>query len=220
MTEPILYSFRRCPYAIRARMALVSANISIELRELLLKDKPAHMLHVSPKGTVPVLISADGTVIDESLDVMLWALRQSDPDHWLRDEAASMTWIRLNDDQFKPLLDAYKYADRHPHLTPEQHRDNTLPYLEKIQQTLQQSRCLTGDHIRLADVALMPFIRQYAMVDKNWFDQQPWPAVQRWLADLLEHPCFTRAMPKFKLFNSGHRYRFPEGSVIQPLSAD
>ena len=198
-------------------MALVSANISTELRELLLKDKPTHMLKVSPKGTVPVLITAEGQVIDESLDVMLWALRQSDPDQWLLNEAVSMDWICRCDTQFKPLLDAYKYADRHPELTPEQHRKNTLPFLTHMQQTLQKSACLTGDQLRLADVALMPFIRQYAMVDKNWFDHQPWPAVQQWLSDLLKHPCFTRAMPKFKLFNNGHRYRFPEGSAIETL---
>jgi glutathione S-transferase len=201
-------------------MALVSAGITTELRELLLKDKPAHMLEISPKGTVPVLLTAEGILLDESLDVMLWALRQSDPHSWLLDEPASMEWISINDDQFKPLLDAYKYADRHPPLTLEEHRENTLHHLDTLNQQLQDTPWLLGDCMRLADAALMPFIRQYAMVDKNWFDQQPWPGVQRWLSVLLEHPCFTRSMPQFKLYNSGHRYWFPEGSDTGQVTFD
>ena len=195
-------------------MALVYTNTSVQLRELLLKDKPAHMLKASPKGTVPVLITTGGTVIDESLDVMHWALDQSDPDGWLLQQADSQPWIAHNDQVFKPLLDAYKYADRHPQLTPARHRDNTLPHLLRLNQQLQQTHWLLGDQIRLADIALMPFIRQYAMVDKPWFDAQNWPGLQRWLAELLAHPWFIGAMPKFKLFNDGFRYRFPEGTRI------
>ena len=152
---------------MRARMALVSPGINTELRELLLKDKPKQMLQVSPKGTVPVLITAGGTVVDESIDIMLWALRQSDPDQWLLEQSESMTWISLNDERFKPLLDAYKYADRHPALTPEQHRHTTLPHLQQMNQTLEQSPWLLGDHIHLAAVALIPFIRKYTMLAPN-----------------------------------------------------
>jgi glutathione S-transferase len=195
-------------------MALVYANISCELRELILKDKPQHMLDISPKGTVPVLLTSTGQVIDESVEVMNWALSQHDPDQWLADQASSHSWIFANDHQFKPLLDAYKYADRHPQLSPEEHRNNTLAHLQKLEHKLSQSDWLLGKHIRLADIALMPFIRQYAWVDKDWFDQQPWPHLQNWLKRLLESRWFQSSMPKFNRWNDGYSYRFPEGQLL------
>ncbi len=195
-------------------MALVQANIHCELRELLLRDKPADMLKHSPKGTVPVLITTSGQVIDESLDVMRWALQQRDPEQWLAQLDASLAWITEYDQNFKGLLDRYKYSDRHPELTPEAHRARTLPHLERLEQRLCDRRFLLGDERRLADVALFPFIRQYAMVDRPWFDQLPLPQVQQWLAEFLQHPVFLQAMPNFKLFNDGHRYHFPNGQAI------
>jgi len=209
MTKPILYSFRRCPYAIRARMALSYAGIQCELRELILKDKPQNMLQHSPKGTVPVLVTGEGMVIDESLQVMQWALGQNDPNNWLRNSNASEILIQQNDHNFKPLLDRYKYADRHPELSERQHRELTLPFIESLNEALKQHQFVLSDRICLADIALFPFVRQYAYVDINWFDQLPYEKLQNWLAYLLDSPLFTQVMEKYKLYNQGFSYAFP-----------
>lgn len=218
MTEHILYSFRRCPYAIRARMALAYANIQCQLRELLLKDKPADMLKHSPKGTVPVLITAKGVVIEESLQIMLWALEQHDPGCWLENLEKSIQLIQNNDLNFKPLLDGYKYADRHPQLSEQEHRSLTLPWIEKLNQLLQQNEFLIGPKIRLADMALFPFIRQYALVNQAWFKQLPYPELKKWLNKLLNSGLFQSIMPKFKLFNDGYSYQFPSGIPNKPAA--
>ncbi|MCB1584511.1 MAG: glutathione S-transferase [Marinicella sp.] len=215
MTEHILYTFRRCPYAIRARMALAYAGINMELRELMLKDKPTDMLKHSPKGTVPVVITNKGKVIDESLDVMLWALAHNDSDDWLQELNTSTELIKINDHQFKPLLDKYKYADRHPELTEEQHRDNTLDFIAKLDALLQQNQFLVSDTTGLADIAIFPFIRQYAFVNKSWFDQLPYQHLQRWLNHFLASELFAQIMPKFNLYNDGFRYHFPDNQLIE-----
>ena len=209
MTEHILYSFRRCPYAIRARMALAYANVQCELRELILRDKPADMLKHSPKGTVPVLITADGKVVDESLAVMLWALEKNDPNNWRHNLATDLEIIELNDRVFKPLLDRYKYADRHPELSEQQHRELTLPYIKNLNESLIEHNFLTADHIGLADIALFPFIRQYAWVNKAWFDQLPLSQLQQWLDYFLNSSLFHQVMKKYQPFNQGHSYSFP-----------
>ena len=214
MTEHILYTFRRCPYAIRARMALAYAEIKFELRELLLRDKPADMLKKSPKGTVPVLILKEGRVIDESLDVMLWALEQHDPENWLNDKRYSLALIEEYDKNFKPLLDRYKYADRHPDMSPEQHRELTLPYIESLNKHLSKTKYLVSDQISLADVALFPFVRQYAFVDKNWFDQLSFQNLQKWLKHFLDSKLFQQVMLKYKLFNDGFSYNFQNSEQI------
>lgn len=195
-------------------MALACAGINCELRELLLRDKPEDMLKHSPKGTVPVLITATGQVIDESLDVMLWALQQHDPHNWLAALDCSLPLIHSHDGDFKPLLDRYKYADRHPQLTPAEHQQMTLPFIEALNLRLSRHQYLINDQVSLADVALFPFIRQYAMVDKNWFDQSPYGYLQRWLQWWLDNELFTAVMPKCALFNDGFRYHFP---AYQPL---
>lgn len=215
MSKHILYTFRRCPYAIRARMALAYANITCELRELILKDKPQDMLKQSPKGTVPVLITADGTVINESLDVMQWALQQNDPEHWLTDQANSLHLIQNFDKNFKPLLDRYKYADRHPDLSESEHREATLDMITSLDQRLNQNKYLLDQQQRFADVAIFPFIRQYAFVDKAWFDQMPFVHLQKWLENQLKHPLFLKVMPKYKLYNDGFSYSFPDGQTLQ-----
>lgn len=209
MTEHTLYSFRRCPYAIRARMALAYANVQCELRELILRDKPADMLKHSPKGTVPVLITADGKVVDESLAVMLWALEKNDPNNWRHNLATDLEIIELNDRVFKPLLDRYKYADRHPELSEQQHRELTLPYIKSLNESLIEHNFLTADHIGLADIALFPFIRQYAWVNKAWFDQLPLSQLQQWLDYFLNSSLFHQVMKKYQPFNQGHSYSFP-----------
>lgn len=195
-------------------MALAYAGIELELREILLRDKPQDMLNHSPKGTVPVLITADGQVIDESLDVMLWAVEQNDTDKWLKQLDNSLELIQINDQQFKPLLDRYKYADRHPELTEEQHRTLTVPFIEALNQRLQQQEHLIGANISLADVAIFPFIRQYAFVNKNWFDQQPYSRLQQWLDNLLTSYLFKQVMPKYKLYNDGYCYQFPGSKTL------
>ncbi len=217
MTEHILYSFRRCPYAIRARMALAYAGVTCELRELLLRDKPADMLRHSPKGTVPVLITKSGQVIDESLDVMLWALEQHDPENWLLDATHSTQLIAQIEHEFKPLLDRYKYADRHPEMSEIEHREKTLPQLKALESLLKENDFLIRNSISLADVAIFPFIRQHAFVDKGWFDQQPLPHLQQWLHRFLESSLFSHVMHKFKLYNDGFRYHFPVNDVVKPL---
>jgi len=209
MTEHILYSFRRCPYAIRARMALAYTNIHCELRELMLKDKPADMLKHSAKGTVPVLITDTGQVIDESLDVMLWALAQHDPDDWLHKQSKSLELIYTNDQIFKPLLDRYKYADRHPELNESEHRALTLPYVESLNKSLKDHQFLTGKQVALADIALFPFIRQYALVNKEWFDLLTLTHLQQWLDYFLNSPLFNQVMKKYQLYNQGFSNTFP-----------
>jgi glutathione S-transferase len=196
----ILYTFRRCPYAIRARMAIFTAGIEVELREVSLKNKPQDMLDVSRKGTVPVL--CDGTkVIDESLDIMLWALAINDPDQWCSrysetQKATAMQLIDENDNDFKNWLDKYKYADRHPELEPEYYRHQGTNFLAKLDNNLQKQRHLITSAITMADIAIFPFVRQFSMVDREWFDQCDFKALRIWLDKLLEMPVFKLVMAK------------------------
>jgi len=190
-------------------MALAQAKINCELRELMLRDKPAAMLKHSAKGTVPVLITASNQVIDESLDVMLWALQQNDPNDWLHNLEISLQLIEKNDLEFKPLLDRYKYADRHPEMTESQHRELTLPHIKALNELLACSEFLQSNQISLADIALFPFIRQYAFVNKIWFDQLPYTALKKWLQHFLDASLFKNIMPKCQLYNDGFSYQFP-----------
>jgi glutathione S-transferase len=204
---PVLYSFRRCPYAIRARMALRYAGVPVAIHEVALRDKPAALLAASPKGTVPVLVTPHGEVIEQSLDIMHWALRQSDPDGWLRTGPTDATrrWIALNDDTFKPLLDCYKYAGRHPDLTPAEHRSRALAaMIEPMDAQLQQTKWLEGPQLSVADAALFPFVRQFASVDKCWFDALPLPALQNWLSVWLASPLFNGLMEKVPAQTPAH----------------
>lgn len=191
MTEPVLYSFRRCPYAMRARMALIASGIACEIREVKLRDKPPEMLAASPKGTVPVLVLPDGTVIDESIDIMRWALGQNDPEDWLAGDSKGL--IATNDGAFKHHLDRYKYADRHD-ADPVVHRAAGLAILRDLEARLERNAYLCGERRTLADIAIMPFVRQFAETDRGWFDAQALPRVQRWLADLRASVLFETAM--------------------------
>ena len=200
MPLPVLYSFRRCPYAIRARMALFNSDIKIEIREVSLKNKPQAMLDLSKKGTVPVLFF-DDQIIDESLDIMLWALANNDPDNWCSqysetEKKHAMQLIRQNDEEFKVWLDKYKYADRHPEFSQEYYRQNCENFLQILETTLQSNTYLMSENITLADIATFPFIRQFAMVDKSWFDHCSYPAVRHWLNSFLDSALFIRVMAK------------------------
>jgi glutathione S-transferase len=201
MTEPILYSFRRCPYAMRARMALIASGIACEIREVKLRDKPPEMLAASPKGTVPVLVLPDGTVIDESIDIMHWALARHDPEDWLAGDEVAL--IATNDGAFKHHLDRYKYADRHD-TDPAQHRAAGLAILRDLEARLTAGY-LCGARRALADIAIMPFVRQFAETDRAWFDAQPVPRLQRWLATLRASALFAEAMVRRETWRANTR---------------
>ncbi len=208
MKLPILYSFRRCPYAIRARMTLLYAGRPVELREVILRDKPVEMLEISPKATVPVL-QLKNKILEESLDIMNWALNIADPDDWRRSSSVSLqaeiaVLIDSNDHQFKPLLDQYKYADRYPAQTPQAHQQAASEFPKQLDQRLKAQRFLLDDKLSLADIALFPFIRQFAFVNKDWFDQAPWPNLQRWLQMLLDDPLFSVTMAKHPQWKPGN----------------
>ena len=200
-----LYSFRRCPYAMRARLGLLFAGLQVELREIILKNKPAQMLAISPKGTVPVLQLLDGTVIAESGEIMLWALEQHDP-HGLLDAQLlpqAKALIEQNDNEFKHWLDRYKYADRHPEMTQLEYRQRGEAFLQLLEQLLTKNTYLLGNSASIADIGIMPFVRQFAHVDRDVFYSLPYPHLQRWLQDWLEHPIFVQAMSKFQVWQEG-----------------
>ena len=200
---PVLYSFRRCPYAMRARLALHVGGIAYEHREVVLKNKPAHMLSLSPKGTVPVLWlpeAAEGRVLEQSLDIMLWALRQRDPLGWLPASDAAMAealaLIAHNDGPFKQQLDRYKYPNRSGLDSGAADRDKAAVWLHSLDARLRAQPFLTGEHFGLADAAVAPFVRQYAHTDPIWFAAQLWPALAKWLEDFEASALFAAIMHK------------------------
>ncbi len=197
---PVLYSFRRCPYAIRARMALWAAGIAVELREVKLAAKPPELIAASPKATVPVLVLADGTVIDESLAIMRWALAQNDPEGWLGGDDPAL--IAINDGPFKHHLDRAKYPGRYEEEGTD-HRAAGLALLALFEARLEHAPYLCGPNRGLADIAIVPFIRQFAAIDPAWFAQQPLPRVQGWLEALAGSDLFAAIMPKFAPWQEG-----------------
>jgi len=202
--HPILYSFRRCPYAMRARMALHYAGVQCEVREVDLRHKPSTMLDISPKGTVPALQLPDGRVIDESLDIIRWALDQSDPAGWSRpDHKAMQLLIDQNDGHFKCHLDRYKYADRYGDRDGKTHFRQACDFLAGLEQRLAQTVFLFGDTASLADVALFPFVRQFAAVDRAAFVALPMPHLQQWLSGWLNDAWFTSIMVKQQPWQAG-----------------
>lgn len=205
---PILYSFRRCPYAMRARLALAASGQRVELREVALRDKPAELLDASPKATVPVLVLPDGAVIEESLDVMRWALAISDPEGWWPDDPGERaridTLIAVNDGAFKAALDRYKYPDRYAGETIDRSAQRAIAaaILSGHDERLA-SGWLVGGRPTLADVALLPFVRQFAHVDRDWFDAQPWPNLIGWLDRFLQSARFAAIMGKYRPWRPG-----------------
>lgn len=200
MTDHVLYSFRRCPYAMRGRLALALSGIQYELREVRLSDKPTALLSASPKGTVPVLATADGAVIEESLAIMRWALEIQDPEGWLtRDDPAL---IATNDDMFKHHLDRYKYPDRYGS-EPDSHRESGLHFLRVLDARIAVAGQLCGPERGLADAAIVPFVRQFAEVDRTWFEAQPLPCLKAWLANHLASDLFGRIMHRTAPWSPG-----------------
>ena len=200
---PILYSFRRCPYAMRARMAIHISDQRCELREVLLRDKPPSMLQYSAKGTVPVLILQDGKVIDESLDVIDWALNLNDPDDWQRskDKEKTKELIKINDGEFKYHLDRYKYSKRYDNEDPEFHRKKCLKFIESVNNELNNSKYIFDDNISYADIVLLPFIRQFRIADIEWFDSLPYDNLKKWLSSFLDSSLLNSIMKKLSLIH-------------------
>lgn len=204
---PILYSFRRCPYAMRARLALDYSAVVVEHREILLKNKPAAMLAASPKGTVPVLVLDEDRVIDESRDLMMWALKSADPQGWyferpVAEQHTIESWINRNDDEFKPWLDKYKYSVGYPEHSETYYRQQAEAFIADLDRTLTVHRYLLGPEETLADNALFPFVRQFAHVDKAWFDASQYDAVKAWLNSFLTGDRFVRIMQKYPLWQT------------------
>lgn len=203
---PILYSFRRCPYAMRARLALLASGIRCEMREIALSQKPDSMLAVSPKGTVPVLVLKD-KVLEESLDIMHWAMAQSDPQCWSTagqsNDAQAQAWVRSCDDEFKKNLDRYKYPNRYALSDGLAHRDMGAQFLLKLNAQLEKTPYLMGGDWCWVDAAIAPFVRQFARTDRDWFDAQAWSALKVWLENFEQSPAYLEVMHKFKVWHQG-----------------
>ena len=199
---PVLYSFRRCPYAMRARLAIITSGVQVELREIRLRDKAPEFLAISPKGTVPVLVTQTG-VIEESLDVMLWALEQADPEHWLHMPEKGYDWISRGDGPFKQALDHTKYAVRFPDLNHTQELGHATEFLQDLNDQIAGFDWMFGANCTFADMALLPFVRQFANIDRIWFNQKNWPHLHRWLDKFLATDRFTEIMLQYERWHTG-----------------
>ena len=204
---PVLYSFRRCPYAMRARLAIAVSGQKCALREVVLRNKPPEMIKASPKGTVPVVLLPNGQVLEESLEIMYWALSRNDPDGWLdplaqgREEIDAL--IAENDGPFKKDLDRYKYPTRYNVLSPLHYRGQGEKFIKKLNTRLTGSPYLFGDSFTFADAAILPFIRQFANNDRKWFDSVQLSAVQNWLQSILDSDRFLKVMQKYPVWETG-----------------
>ena len=204
MSIPILYSFRRCPYCMRAHMALKQTGIKIELREVKLSDMPEDALSKSPEATVPILVLPDGTVFTESWDIVKWSLTQNDSGKWLGDNNVhsldAEILIDTNDFSFKEDLDHYKYADRFPEHKQEHYRKACEEFVEELEEMLTDNTFLLADQLSLADIGVFPFVRQFSLVNKEWFDSAPYPKVQKWLDGLISTELFNHIFQKHELW--------------------
>jgi glutathione S-transferase len=207
VTLPVLYSFRRCPYAMRARLALAISGQACELREVVLRAKPSELVMASAKASVPVLVLPNGEVIDQSLDIMRWALQLNDPAQWLPANPAQATQVQaLIDDceqTFKHHLDRYKYPNRYAGADALQHRAAAAAWLRQLGQQLTPEGWLFGPAASLTDMAIAPFVRQFAQTDPHWFEQQDWPALQAWLSRIVSSALFDSVMHKYAAWESG-----------------
>ncbi len=208
---PVLYSFRRCPYAIRARLGLYYSGIQVELREVDLNAIPEALAILVPDNpTVPVLQLTHGKVLEESWDILLWAVQQADPEQWSDPEQAlaAEQWIEMNDFSFKGDLDRYKYFDRYPEQSQLQYREQAEEFIQELEQALSINQFLLGPRFSVADAGILPFIRQFALVDREWFDQAPYPRVRQWLDDFLASPSFQAIMDKQEIWQPGDAPRW------------
>ncbi len=211
---PLLYSFRRCPYAMRARLAVAASGVAVELREVMLRDKAPAFLATSPSGTVPCLKAGD-LVIDESLDVMIWALQQNDPESWLSIPENGHALIAEADGPFKAALDHTKYHTRYPDLDPEESRAKAMNFLAKLDQQIGDKPWLFGDTPSLADMAILPFVRQFAFINKARFDADAGPNLSRCLEGFIASERFAAIMPKLPMWREGDvPVRFERAIVV------
>jgi glutathione S-transferase len=206
---PVLYSLQHCPFAMRARMAVLLAQYPVWLRAIVLKNKPAEMLAVSPTETVPLLVFEDDSIIDESLDIMLWLLKQNDPCNLLLSDNTElnqemMALIELFDSEFKTCLEQYKSAKRYHDSSKEQHKASCERYVQLIEARLAEHDFIMGQSPSLVDYAILPFIRQFAKVDRKWYLQSPYPKLQAWLKHHLESALFSKTMTKYPLWTDEH----------------
>ena len=205
--RPVLYSFRRCPYTMRARLAIRYSGIEVELREVDLNNIPKALSDISSDETVPVIVFPDATIIDESWDIVKWAVAGNDPDRWLGSEASLLQdaemLVETNDYSFKQDLDHYKYADRYPEYPMQHYRNEGEEFLIELEDRLSENRYLSANSISISDIAVLPFIRQFALVDKEWFDSTPYTKVQAWLNTFLESELFESVMRKYPLWIDG-----------------
>ncbi len=209
MKLPILYSLQHCPYAMRARLGLLMAQQQVMLRAITMKNKPEEMLAKSPKGTVPVLILPDDTVIDESLDIMIWALQHNDPNDLLHkdhpeDLTATLELIQFNDKQFKPQLEIYKKAKRFRLENVIQERQKCEVFIADLEQRLTTNGFFIGQKPGLIDYALLPFVRQFSRVNRAWFVQAPYPKLREWLEQHMQSQLYGKAMAKFPFWLDAH----------------
>lgn len=205
MSYPVLYSLQHCPYAMRARMGILLAKQTVVMRAIVLKNKPLEMLKASAKATVPVLVLDESQVIDESLEIMLWALGKNDPcDLLCRDEvdalSAMLALINTNDNEFRVQLDKYKCAKRYHESSESQYRQKCEEFIHHLEQRLSVYDFVMGPAPSLVDYAILPFIRQFSRVDRKWYTQAPYPHLQKWLKGHLQSPLFSRAMRKYPLW--------------------
>jgi glutathione S-transferase len=220
MTLPVLYSLRNCPYAMRARIAIYRSKQAVELRDVVLTDKPPEMIAASAKATVPILVLAPSKVIEESVDVMLWALAESDPYNLLRTKAVNsrvgsseiesstklddiLSLVYLFDHEFKPSLEAYKCAKRYHESNLQECRQACEVYIQNLEQRLSSHDFLIDEKESMADIALLPFIRQFAKVERQWYLQSSYPKVKRWLNQYLQSAMFNKVMAKYPLWSFG-----------------
>ena len=206
---PILYSFRRCPYAMRARFAIRASGITVEIREIKLQNKPVEFLKLSPKGTVPVLVTNSEEILDESLDIMNWALRIKDSRNWLDEGKLNQNEVenilKILELEFKQNLDKYKYPTRYKNVDKNFYRDKNLIFLNKLKNLLKANKALNCSHLSLIDYAIFPFIRQFRNVDEKWFDALNFNFVKDWLYQIIDSEDFLSIMKKYKLWEPNQK---------------
>jgi glutathione S-transferase len=205
MDLPVLYSLRNCPYAMRARIAIFKAQQIVILRDIVLSNKPKEMITASPKATVPVLVLANGTVIEESLAIMLWALNETDPDDLLQSQhehslTEMLKLIKCFDDEFKTCLEQYKCAKRYQEKNILECRERCELFIKMLDERLTINSFLMSNKESLADIAILPYIRQFARIERQWYLQSPYPKVRQWLNHYLQSPMFTKVMAKYPLW--------------------
>lgn len=202
MEPPILYSFRRCPYAMRARLAIHASEVKVQIREIVLRDKAPVFLESSPKGTVPIVVT-ENNVVEESLDIMLWALSQEDPEGWLKMPDAGYDWISRNDGSFKAALDHTKYSNRFSNLDINLERKKAADFLYDLNAQIADRPWMFGQNCSVADMAILPFVRQFANIDIDWFGAQNWQNLHRWLSKFLKSNRFNSIMLKYNIWIPG-----------------